>query len=179
MADTWEVQRLREILPTASRVPDYSEKPITQKWPSYAYLIIEILAWIQNSSLIYLGAVDVWGRWIAQCGGMRKQHWRHTVRSVPLLQEVIIGTQLSNICIKLEKLHTWRYLPASSKWCTASTPRDVTMFHWFGRSGFGRTDWMRTGARTPLLGIGPTVHHLVVQSKPVIKVSIINWHYLT
>jgi hypothetical protein len=31
VADMWEVQRLREILPTASRVPNYSEKPITQK----------------------------------------------------------------------------------------------------------------------------------------------------
>jgi hypothetical protein len=31
-----------------------------------------------------------------------------------------------------------------------------------------------TGARTPLLGIGPTVHHPVTQSKPAIKVSIIN-----
>jgi hypothetical protein len=28
--------------------------------------------------------------------------------------------------------------------------------------------------RTPLLGITPTVHHPVTQSKPVIKVSIIN-----
>jgi hypothetical protein len=26
---TWEVHRLREILPTASRVPGYSEKPVT------------------------------------------------------------------------------------------------------------------------------------------------------
>jgi hypothetical protein len=25
----WEVHRLREILPTASRVPGYSEKPVT------------------------------------------------------------------------------------------------------------------------------------------------------
>jgi hypothetical protein len=31
VAVTWEVHRLREILPTTSRVPDYSEKPITQK----------------------------------------------------------------------------------------------------------------------------------------------------
>jgi hypothetical protein len=29
MAATWEVHRLWEILPTASRVPDYSEKPVT------------------------------------------------------------------------------------------------------------------------------------------------------
>jgi hypothetical protein len=31
VAATWEVHRLREILSTASRVPDYSEKPVTQK----------------------------------------------------------------------------------------------------------------------------------------------------
>jgi hypothetical protein len=31
VAATWEVHRLREILPTASRVPGYSEKPVTQK----------------------------------------------------------------------------------------------------------------------------------------------------
>jgi hypothetical protein len=28
---TWEVHWLREILPTTSRVPDYSEKRVTQK----------------------------------------------------------------------------------------------------------------------------------------------------
>jgi hypothetical protein len=43
-AATWEVHRLREILPTASRVPSYSEKPIIQKRSSHACLIIEILA---------------------------------------------------------------------------------------------------------------------------------------
>jgi hypothetical protein len=31
MAATWEVHRLQEILPTTSRVIDYSENPITQK----------------------------------------------------------------------------------------------------------------------------------------------------
>jgi hypothetical protein len=31
-----------------------------------------------------------------------------------------------------------------------------------------------TEARTPLSGIGSTVHHPVAQSKPAIKVSIIN-----
>jgi hypothetical protein len=31
VAAMWEVHQLWEILPTASRVPDYSEKPITQK----------------------------------------------------------------------------------------------------------------------------------------------------
>jgi hypothetical protein len=41
---TWEVHRLWQILPTASRVPGYSEKPITQKNMSVACLIIEILA---------------------------------------------------------------------------------------------------------------------------------------
>jgi hypothetical protein len=43
VAATWEVHRLREILPTTSRVPGYSEKPITQKRLSHACLIIEIL----------------------------------------------------------------------------------------------------------------------------------------
>jgi hypothetical protein len=41
---TWEMHRLREILPTASRVPGYSEKPVTQKRSSLACLITEILA---------------------------------------------------------------------------------------------------------------------------------------
>jgi hypothetical protein len=40
----WEVHRLQEVLPTASRVPGYSEKPVTQKRSSHACLIIEILA---------------------------------------------------------------------------------------------------------------------------------------
>jgi hypothetical protein len=31
VAATWEVHRLREILSTASRIPGYSEKPVTQK----------------------------------------------------------------------------------------------------------------------------------------------------
>jgi hypothetical protein len=44
VATTWEVHRLREILPTASRVHVHSEKPVTQKRSSYACLIIEILA---------------------------------------------------------------------------------------------------------------------------------------
>jgi hypothetical protein len=44
VAATWEVHRLWEILPTASRVPCYSEKPVTQKRLSHACLIIEILA---------------------------------------------------------------------------------------------------------------------------------------
>jgi hypothetical protein len=37
------VHRLWEILSTASRVPGYSEKPVTQKISSHACLIIEIL----------------------------------------------------------------------------------------------------------------------------------------
>jgi K+-transporting ATPase c subunit len=32
MAATWEVHQMREILPTASRVPGYSEKSVTQKY---------------------------------------------------------------------------------------------------------------------------------------------------
>jgi hypothetical protein len=31
VAATWDLHRLRGILPTASRVPDYSENPVTQK----------------------------------------------------------------------------------------------------------------------------------------------------
>jgi hypothetical protein len=41
---TWEVHQLREILPTTSRVPGYSEKPVTRKRLSHACLIIKILA---------------------------------------------------------------------------------------------------------------------------------------
>jgi hypothetical protein len=44
VAATWEVHQLREIFPTASGVPGYSEKPITQKRLRHACLIIEILA---------------------------------------------------------------------------------------------------------------------------------------
>jgi hypothetical protein len=43
VAATWEVHWLWEILPTALRVSDYSEKPVTQKRSSHACLIIEIL----------------------------------------------------------------------------------------------------------------------------------------
>jgi hypothetical protein len=87
VAATWEVHQLQDILPTASRASGYSEKPVTQKRSSHTCLIIEILAWIKNSSLIYLWAVDVWGRWIGRCGGTRKR--RRSVWSVPLLQEVV------------------------------------------------------------------------------------------
>jgi hypothetical protein len=44
MVATWEVYRLREILPTASRVPSYSEKHVTQIRSSHVCLIIEIMA---------------------------------------------------------------------------------------------------------------------------------------
>jgi hypothetical protein len=44
MAATWEVHRLWEVLPTASRVSGYSEKPVAQKRSSHACLIIKILA---------------------------------------------------------------------------------------------------------------------------------------
>jgi hypothetical protein len=54
VAVTWVVHQLWEILPTASRVSGYSEKPVTQKRSSHACLIIQILACIQNSSFIYL-----------------------------------------------------------------------------------------------------------------------------
>jgi hypothetical protein len=65
-------------------------------------VIIEILAWIQNTSLIYLWVVDVWDPWIAQCGGMRK--WRRqTVRSVPLLQGVISYT-VKQYCLKIGEI---------------------------------------------------------------------------
>jgi hypothetical protein len=38
---------------------------------------------------MYPQAIDVWGRWIARCGGTRKWWWRRTIWSVLLLQEVI------------------------------------------------------------------------------------------
>jgi hypothetical protein len=44
VAATREVHQLWEILPTTSRVPGYSEKPVTQKRSSHACLIVEILA---------------------------------------------------------------------------------------------------------------------------------------
>jgi hypothetical protein len=44
VAAMWEVRRLREILPTASRVLVYSEKPVTQKRLCHMCLILEILA---------------------------------------------------------------------------------------------------------------------------------------
>jgi hypothetical protein len=44
VAATREVHQLWEILSTASRVPSYSEKPVTQKRSSHACLIIKILA---------------------------------------------------------------------------------------------------------------------------------------
>jgi hypothetical protein len=44
VAATWEVHQLREILPTTSRVPGYSEKHVTKKRTHHACLIVEILA---------------------------------------------------------------------------------------------------------------------------------------
>jgi hypothetical protein len=43
VAALWEVHRLQEILPVASRVSDYFEKPVTQKRSSHVCLIIKIL----------------------------------------------------------------------------------------------------------------------------------------
>jgi hypothetical protein len=43
VAATWEVHWLREILPTASRVPGYSKKLVTQNRSSHTCLIIEIM----------------------------------------------------------------------------------------------------------------------------------------
>jgi hypothetical protein len=43
VAATWEVHWLREILPTASRVPGYSKKLVTQNISSHTCLIIEIM----------------------------------------------------------------------------------------------------------------------------------------
>jgi hypothetical protein len=91
-----------------------------------------------------------------------------------LLQEVIIGKQLSNIFIKLKNcilediyvhhrddvLHP--LLVTSQRFIGLVIPALV------GSTGRG------TGARTSLSGIGPTVYHPVAQSKPTIKVSIIN-----
>jgi hypothetical protein len=102
------------------------------------------------------------------------KRWRRTVWSVPFLQEVIIGTQLSYIFIKLEKcilqdiylhhrddvLHP--LLVMSQRFVGLVIPALT------GLTGRGN------GTRTPLLGISPTVHHPVAQSKPAIKVSIIN-----
>jgi hypothetical protein len=57
---------------------------------------------MQNTSL--LQAVDAWGRWIAQCGGMRK--WRRwTVWSVPLVQEVV-SYIVKQYYLKIGKMHT-------------------------------------------------------------------------
>jgi hypothetical protein len=44
VATMWEVHRLRDILPTTSRVPGYSEKHVTQKKKIESCLIIEILS---------------------------------------------------------------------------------------------------------------------------------------
>jgi hypothetical protein len=44
----------------------------------------------------------VWGRWIAQCGGTRKQ-LRWTIQSVPLLQEVV-SYAVKQYCLKVEEI---------------------------------------------------------------------------
>jgi hypothetical protein len=41
---TWEVHQLWKMLPSALRMPSYSEKPVTQKKLSHPCLIIEILS---------------------------------------------------------------------------------------------------------------------------------------
>jgi hypothetical protein len=101
VAATWEVHWMRKILPMTSRVSGYSEKPVTQKKIELC-LIIEILAWIQNTSLIYLRAVNVWGRRIARFGAMRIW-WQLTIWNVPLLQEVI-SYAVKQYCLKIREI---------------------------------------------------------------------------
>jgi hypothetical protein len=114
------------------------------------------------------------GRWIARCGGTRKRWQRRTVRSVPLLQEVVIGMQLSNIFIKLKNcILEDIYLHHQDD---VLHPLLLTLQHFVGLVvlALAGPTGLGTGARMSLSGIGPTVHHLVTQSKPAIKVSIIN-----
>jgi hypothetical protein len=160
---TWEVHWLLEILlSTVAQVLSYFEKSVTQKRLIHVCLIIEILAWIQNSSFIDLWTIDVWGQCIARCDGTRKRRWlRRTVRSVPLLQEVI------KYLVKqyLYEIGKFAYMKIFYLYHRNDVlhPLLLTLQHFVnlvvpalvGPTGRG------TGGRTPLSGIGPMVHHPV------------------
>jgi hypothetical protein len=85
-----------------------------------------------------------------------------------------LGMRLSNICIKLENcILKDIYLHHRDD---VLHPLLVTSQHFIGLvilAMVGPTG-RGTGGRMPLSGIGPTVHHPVVQRKTAIKVSIIN-----
>jgi hypothetical protein len=86
----------------------------------------------------------------------------------------LLGTQLSNICIKLEKcILKDIYLHHRDD---ILHPLLVTLQHFIGLvvPALAGPTGQGTKGRMPLSGIGPTVHHPVAQSKPAIKVSIIN-----
>jgi hypothetical protein len=125
----------------------------------------------------------MWGRWITRCGGTRKRLW--TVRSVPLLQEVVSYT-VKKYCYKIGKkcilednylhhrddvllaMHQVLHHLLMMLQCFLSLVIPILAV----LTGRG------SGGRTSLSGIAPTVHP-VAKSKPAIKVSIINWQYLT
>jgi hypothetical protein len=124
----------------------------------------------------------MWGRWIARCGETRKRRWkRHIVQNVPLLQEVVryaikqyfykIGKKYiledsylhhqDDVLLALHQVLHY-LLVTSQRFIVLVVPALA------GLTGQG------SGGRTPLSSITPTVHHPVAQSKPAIKVSIIN-----
>jgi hypothetical protein len=103
----------------ATRGPPHDIEGACLLWEPYntkkieSCIIIEILTWIQNTSLIYLCVVDVWGRWIAWCSGTRKQWWR-TIQSVPLVQEVI-SYVVKQYCYKIGKIAYLKVVPCIIK----------------------------------------------------------------
>jgi hypothetical protein len=88
-----------------------------------------------------------------------------------------LGTQLSNIIIKLKNCilkDSYQRIAGSASGFAAS-PCDIATFYHFCHPGFSRTDWTRKCRKNATVGHkSHTVHHPIAQSKPAIKVSILN-----
>jgi hypothetical protein len=95
-------------------------------------------------------------------------------RTVYPCYKKLLGTQVSNICMKLENCILKNiYLHHRDD---VLHPLLLTSQRFIGLvvPALARSTRRGTRGRMPLSGIGPTVHHPVAQSKPAIKVSIIN-----
>jgi hypothetical protein len=106
---------------------------------------------------------------------MRK--WRRlqfTVQSVPLLQEAV-KYAVKQYLYEIGKID---YLKIFYQYHRDDVLHPLLMMsqHFVGLvvPALVEPTGRGTGGRMPLSGIGPTVHHPVAQSEPVIKVSIIN-----
>jgi hypothetical protein len=109
---------------------------------------------------------------------MRKWQWRHTIQSVPLLQEVIRYVvkqyfyRIGKNCI-IEDIYLHHQDDVLHPLVTLKHFIGLVVLALVIPALVGPTR-QGTGGRMALLGIGPMVHHPVAQSMPTMKGSIID-----